>query len=111
VLLRAGDIIEGIDLARHRRPAARVDRDLARGPARLTQALGLTGADDGTDLLDAAGRAQLLTGTAVQDICHGPRVGVGAATEVPWRFWERGAASVSPFRPGRPRPASSSARH
>ena len=47
VLLRAGEIVEGVDVARGRRPAARKDRDLARGPARLTSALGLTREDDG----------------------------------------------------------------
>jgi DNA-3-methyladenine glycosylase len=54
VLLRAGEIVEGIDVARERRATARSDRDLARGPARLTVALGLTGDADGLDLLDPA---------------------------------------------------------
>ena len=51
VLLRAGEPLEGIDVMRARRPAARRDRDLCSGPARLTQALGLRGADDGVSLL------------------------------------------------------------
>lgn len=56
VLLRAGEVIEGADLARDRRRAAgvcRTDRDLARGPARLAVALALTRADDGGDLCPA----------------------------------------------------------
>jgi len=41
VLLRAGEVVRGVDVARSRRPAARSLRDLARGPARLAQSLGL----------------------------------------------------------------------
>jgi len=47
LLLRAGEIVEGVEIARERRPTARRDAELARGPARLALALGLTGADDG----------------------------------------------------------------
>ncbi len=51
VLLRAGEPVEGLDVMRSRRPAARRDRDLCSGPARLTQALGIGRDDDGADLL------------------------------------------------------------
>jgi DNA-3-methyladenine glycosylase len=51
VLLRAGEPVEGLEEIRRRRPPARRDTDLASGPARLAQALGLDRADDGTSLL------------------------------------------------------------
>ena len=43
VLLRAGEVVDGLDLARSRRTPARSDRDLARGPANLCQTLGIGG--------------------------------------------------------------------
>ena len=54
VLLRAGEPLAGIDVIRARRPAARRDRDLASGPARLAQALGIDKGDDGSDLVRGA---------------------------------------------------------
>jgi DNA-3-methyladenine glycosylase len=106
VLLRAGEVIDGVELARRRRPSARADHDLARGPARLTKALGLSGTDDGADLLDLTSRSQLYAADGVPgvpEVLSGPRVGVSVATELPWRFWVAAAPSVSPFRAGRPR--------
>ena len=52
VLLRAGEVIAGADVAAARRPAARRERDLARGPARLAACLGLGAAHNGLDLCD-----------------------------------------------------------
>ena len=49
VLLRAGEVVDGLDLARERRPRSR-DRDLARGPARLCRALGIGLEQNGLDL-------------------------------------------------------------
>lgn len=100
VLLRAGDVVLGEGLARSRRPAARVGRDLARGPARLTQALGIGPDDKGADLLDPMSGVRLYQGAAPAAISAGPRVGISVATDLPWRFWETGAPSVSVFRPG-----------
>ena len=51
VLLRAGGARAGLDAMWRPRPAARRPRDLCSGPAKLCQALGLTGAFDGADLL------------------------------------------------------------
>jgi DNA-3-methyladenine glycosylase len=99
VLLRAGTVTGGLDLARARRGERVADRSLARGPGCLGQALGLTGDDNGTDLLDG-GRLTLrgpTTGTALP-VSSGPRVGVSRAAEVPWRFWLDGDPSVSAYR-------------
>jgi DNA-3-methyladenine glycosylase len=100
VLLRAGEVVMGEDLARSRRPAARSARDLARGPARLTQALAIGPGDLGLDLLSPASTVRLHRGPAPSAVSVGPRVGISQATDLPWRFWETDAPSVSVFRPG-----------
>jgi DNA-3-methyladenine glycosylase len=104
VLLRAGDVVVGEELARSRRPAARAARDLARGPARLTQALGIGPDDKDAALLSPRSAVRLHRGDPPAAVGAGPRVGISVATDLPWRFWDTGAASVSAFRPGgRPR--------
>jgi DNA-3-methyladenine glycosylase len=100
VLLRAGDVVVGEELATSRRPTARTARDLARGPARLTQALAIGPDDKDADLLDPSSPVRLHRGDPPAQVSAGPRVGISLATELPWRFWESGAASVSAFRPG-----------
>lgn len=107
VLLRAGEVVDGQDVARSRRQrsgVARTDRDLARGPARLAVALGLDLSMAGIDLFDPAGAVRLIAHPAVLDHCTGPRVGVagagGRADLFPWRFWLPGEPTVSVFRPG-----------
>ena len=106
VLLRAGEVIEGRDLVRERRPGAR-DRDLARGPARLTRALALDGSSNGVDLDDPHAPIQLLGApapAAADAIRSGPRVGVaGRGAGTPWRFWLDGDPTVSAYRPAVPR--------
>jgi DNA-3-methyladenine glycosylase len=105
VLLRAGSIVDGIELARARRPNA-TGRDLARGPARLTQALGIARETNGVDLLAPDGPVRLLPpdpSTAPMDIQCGPRVGVVGEADRPWRFWLAGEPSVSVYRPHVPR--------
>jgi DNA-3-methyladenine glycosylase len=112
VLLRAGEVVAGEDLARARRPAATTARDLARGPARLTTALGVDGAYDGVDALSARSTLRLLAGAETAgEVRSGPRVGVsGAGATAPWRFWLDGEPTVSSYRPAvrrRQRDASS----
>jgi len=144
VLLRAGRVVEGEDLARARRTAPGPGgRDLARGPARLCQALAITRAQNGADVCDPASPLRIrwpgpaeawLTGgwsgavsageaesadrahggvaagrgpaeLAGAAISHGPRVGVSAAADVPWRFWVTGDPTVSAYRAHAPRRA------
>jgi DNA-3-methyladenine glycosylase len=117
VLVRAGQVVAGIEVARARRPAARSDRDLARGPARLAAALGVTGELDGVDLIEGAGPLRLVVpstpppaprpqraqapGGAQQARPSGPRVGLsGEGADTPWRFWTPGDPTVSPHRTG-----------
>lgn len=99
ILLRAGEIVEGIDIARRRRVLSRSDADLARGPARLCVALGITLDDGGTDL--ATGRVRLDLPSTPSPFATGPRTGVsghGGTVEFPWRFWIAGDPTVSPYK-------------
>jgi len=110
VLLRAGEVIEGEDAAWQRRPAARTDRDLARGPGRLGDAIGLRHPrHDGIDAITGAEQAGATARLSLREVpltpvASGPRVGVAglAGTDAfPWRFWVPGDRTVSPFRWGR----------
>jgi DNA-3-methyladenine glycosylase len=104
VLLRGAEVVEGIDLARRRRPSAKGDRELARGPARLVEALGVGRADDGADI---CGDGPLLISQGVPPpaaaVRRGPRVGLRQAAEYPWRFWIDGDPTVSVYRPHAPK--------
>jgi DNA-3-methyladenine glycosylase len=105
VLLRAGDFVSGQEMARRRRPRAR-DRDLARGPARLCQAMAIDRELNGADVCDPAGPLRVLAGEPASSsdrMRTGPRTGVNGAKEVPWRFWLAGEPSVSPYRLHTPR--------
>jgi DNA-3-methyladenine glycosylase len=103
VLLRAGEVVDGLELARERRANVR-DRELARGPARLTKTLGIDGSYGGTDLLDPASPLTLTPQPPGGRVCTGPRVGVGGAgAATPWRFWLEGEPTVSVYRPAVPR--------
>jgi DNA-3-methyladenine glycosylase len=127
VLLRAGRIIEGEELARARRTGSprgvRGDRspreekersipfrDLARGPARLCQALDIDRSQDGADVCVAESPlrmrwpdARTTNRSAEKKVASGPRVGVSSAAEIPWRFWWEGDPTVSAYRRAEPR--------
>ena len=139
VLLRAGRVTEGAMLAAARRaaasPAGRAaagpggaagpetgtrraartgigERDLARGPARLCQALGIGRSLNGADVCDPGSPLRISgPGRVVPpaDVQRGPRVGISRAAEVPWRFWIAGDPTVSPYRPHAPRRAAAKA--
>ncbi|GGB42403.1 putative 3-methyladenine DNA glycosylase [Flexivirga endophytica] len=108
VLLRAAEILDGIELARERRGGA-PDRNLGRGPACLTQALGIRLSDNGTALHDddSAVRVEWRDRVPATSINSGPRVGVsgagGDAVAYPWRFWIDGDPTVSAYRAAKPR--------
>ena len=117
VLLRAGQVVAGAELAAERRagPPGRGsgagrrirERDLARGPARLCQALDIDRSLDGADV--CAPGSPLGIGPALAppagppEICAGPRVGISRAADRPWRYWLAGDGHVSVFRPAKPR--------
>jgi DNA-3-methyladenine glycosylase len=110
VLLRAGAIVAGEELARVRRTRSSAvisSRDLARGPARLCLALGIDRALDGADACVPSSPLRVGTGAepAVRSekIATGPRVGVSSAAEIPWRFWLEGDPTVSVYRAAVPR--------
>lgn len=110
VLLRAGQVVSGLAQARDRRRGSS-DRDLARGPARLCQALGLHLRDNGADLLAGPGddpgsgdRVRLLPAerpAVAAQVARGPRVGLRHAADRQWRFWLEGDPTVSSYRPAR----------
>ncbi|MBF9073040.1 DNA-3-methyladenine glycosylase [Streptacidiphilus sp. NEAU-YB345] len=98
VLLRAGEVVDGIDLARERRRSARRDIELAQGPARLTQALGVDRAQDGEPLGGPVFRILSGEPPAPTLIRQGPRTGIAQAADVELRFWIDGDPTVSPYR-------------
>jgi len=129
VLLRAGRVIEGADLAAARRLAGTgggaggggagdgwagrrgrviAERELASGPARLCQALAIGRAQNGADVCDSGSPLRVFApagfaGLPPASIGRGPRVGVRHGAEADWRFWAVGEAAVSAYRPHVPR--------
>ena len=104
VLLRAGEVVDGVELARMRRLTSKADTDLARGPARLCVALGIT-LDDGGASLEGP-RFGLQLPAVPEPFESGPRTGVsgeGGTSAYPWRFWIPGDPTVSPYKASAPR--------
>ena len=97
VLLRAGEVVEGVALARARRGPRPPDRRLASGPANLAVALGVDGAWDGRSVVAAGSTLRVLAGAGVADdqVVAGPRVGITRAVGTPWRFHVVGNPCVS----------------
>lgn len=108
VLLRAGEVVAGAELAWARREHVGVvdsHRQLARGPARLAVCLGIDRTWNGDDVTEAGGRVVLHrhAGPVLSTQASGPRVGVsgpgGESGLHPWRYWLVGESSVSAYRP------------
>jgi DNA-3-methyladenine glycosylase len=106
VLIRAGEVVDGAALAGERRHGIRAV-ELARGPGRLCQALGIDLTLDGADV---CGRGSsmgigLAAGPPIPaaEICTGPRVGISVAADRPWRYFLAGDRHVSVYRPAKPR--------
>ena len=108
VLLRALAPVEGLDaMYRDRGPAARRDRDLCSGPGKLTQALGLGGAHDGTDLVSGPTVELMDDGIPPPfSVVQTTRIGISVAAHEPWRWYVEGDPNVSRTR-ARPRPGRS----
>ncbi|GAA3649369.1 DNA-3-methyladenine glycosylase [Streptomyces fenghuangensis] len=108
VLLRAGEVLTGHEHARRRRPKARGDNELAKGPARLATALGVDRVLNGTDVCgsDEDAPLRVLAGAPASPgrVRNGPRTGVGGEGALhPWRYWIADDPSVSPYRAHQPR--------
>lgn len=95
VLLRGGEVVSGIEVARSRRPGV-ADRRLARGPANLCRSLGVQLSDNGADLSRDGIRLELPASTP--SYVAGPRVGLRLAPDRSWRFWVEGDPTVSAYR-------------
>lgn len=97
VLLRALEPLAGVEEMREARVAARLDRDLANGPGKLCQALGVTRGHDGVDLCDPGSPVRLIDdGTVPPDQpAASTRVGITVAVDHPWRFCVPGSPHLS----------------
>ncbi|MCU1477323.1 MAG: 3-methyladenine glycosylase [Subtercola sp.] len=99
ILLRAGEIVEGSDLAHERRGQAVAMRDLARGPARLTKALGIPLSDGGADLAQPPYELRMPDQPAPYETSLRTGLGgPGGGPEFPWRFFIPGDPTVSPYK-------------
>ncbi|MFB7862222.1 DNA-3-methyladenine glycosylase [Streptomyces sp. NPDC056069] len=99
VLIRAGRVIEGEDLARQRRGERVETPRLARGPGNFCQALGITAEHNGADLLTGASVVLSEGEPAPAALIRvGPRVGVSKAHDWQHRFYLAGDPTVSAYR-------------
>ncbi|KXP00696.1 DNA-3-methyladenine glycosylase [Tsukamurella pseudospumae] len=95
VLMRAAEILDGAEHVRARRGVRDRDERLAAGPGRLGQALGISLADKGIDLLDPGSTVRLDLAARRGPVAVGPRIGISKAVDLPWRLWLEGHPSVS----------------
>ena len=83
ILIRGGEVVDGSGVAARRRGHR---SDLADGPGKLCQALGIELSHNGTDLLDPHSVIRLEPGEPPAFIMATPRVGISKARDRPWRF-------------------------
>lgn len=95
VLVRALEPVAGLEAMRLRRPKARRDTDLASGPGKLAQALGVTLDQYGADVSEGALTVREDASTEPFETGVSPRVGIKKAVDLPLRFFVRGNAHVS----------------
>jgi len=105
VLLRALAPVSGVESMRTARRGVEKDVELTSGPAKLCQAMGITRADDGADLVTGSRGIRIVDdGVAPPTVpARSGRVGIRHATEVPWRWWVPGDPNVSGPRASGPR--------
>ena len=96
VLIRALEPLAGLDVMKRRRGRARA-RDFCSGPAKLCEALGITGSLNGTRL--SSGPLRILRSMTVRrkpgDIASGPRIGISRAADWQLRFYLKNSEWVS----------------
>jgi DNA-3-methyladenine glycosylase len=97
VLIRALEPLYGLAQMRAARPRITRDRDLCRGPARLTQAMGINGTDDGMDLVGASEEFTIVDDgmTPPENLVGSPRIGISRGKDLPWRWSVPGNRYVS----------------
>lgn len=100
VLIRALEPVEGIDIMRGRRPAARKDRDLASGPGKLTLALAITRAQNGVDVTRGSLVVREPREPREWEVQVTPRIGITQCADWPLRFVIRGNGFVSGGKSG-----------
>jgi DNA-3-methyladenine glycosylase len=83
ILFRGGEVVDGLGVARARRGR---DDELANGPGKLAQALGIDHSNNGSYLLDPSSPLRLEPGSPPDLVMATPRVGISQARDRPWRF-------------------------
>ena len=88
ILVRAAEPLEGLDEMYARRPKAKTPTDLLSGPGKLAAAFGITGQDNGINLLDPKSELRIEPGHTVKNVLSGLRIGLaeGKGERLPWRF-------------------------
>lgn len=98
ILIRAAEIVDGLQLARKNRPAKSLV-ELANGPGKLTKALGITKVHNGLNLTTSA---RLFICKPERDesfeVVASKRIGIKAGSEKPWRFYMEGSKFLSKYR-------------